>query len=109
MQTPHPLDIAVDDLSEAVHQTLSAFLDDRTLSATERQAHSALKAVQRTLLVYRQRQVAAASFERNGATDLTERRFRAAGHGLIDLTAERTARTAHTKVVSLFPEHETAS
>lgn len=93
MQTPHSLDIAVDDLSIAIQQTLAAFLDDQTLSATERQAHAALKSVQRTLLSYRQRQVANQSFERNGDTRRTRDAFREAGYDLIDLNAERTRRS----------------
>lgn len=100
----HPLDLIVGDLAQAIEWTLSAFLEDRTLSASERAAHTALKLAASNLLAFRKRDVAADSYRRNGDTIHTQRLFRAAGNTLIDLDAERTARRSN---VIAFPTPDT--
>ncbi len=105
MNTPHPLDLATDHLGGTVRRLLlRAFLADNVIDPTERAALEAHDEETGNVIAYRRREVAADSFKRNGDSRVTRDAFRDAGHGLIDLTAERNARTAHTKIVQLFPD-----
>lgn len=104
MNTLHDLDETLIDFTAVRRRMLRVFLRDRTLDADEREVMEAFDTEHDDLAAYRRRQIAAQAFERNGDTRRTRDAFRAAGHGLIDLTAERAARTAHTKIVPLFPD-----
>lgn len=105
-QTPHPLDMTTDNLGRVRRMLIRAFMADRKLDAHERAALEAFDAERGTILEYRLREVAADSYKRNGDTDLTRRRFREAGHDLIDLATERQAR--RNNVVPLFPPDRNA-
>lgn len=107
--TPHPLDLAVDDLAGTVRRLLvRAFLQpdadgEVRIDPIERMALDAHDEVTGTVLAYRRREVAADSYKRNGATRITRDRFREAGAELVDLAAERRERRSN---VVRFPTRQ---
>ena len=105
MNTPHPLDVSTDNLGRVRRMILRAFMADRTIDATERAALDAFDLERGTILEYRLREVAADSYKRNGATDLTMRRFREAGAEITELAAERGKRRSN---VVQFPTDRNA-
>ena len=106
MNTPHPLDIATDNLSGTVRKLiLRAFLADNVIDPVERAALETYDAETNTVIAYHRREVAADSFKRNGDSRVTRDAFRDAGHGLIDLDAERNTRRSN---VIAFPTRQDA-
>jgi hypothetical protein len=102
MQTIHPVDDLILDMYDARRLAMRAALDDGTITAPERAVLDTLDTLHRQLSDYRARQVAAASFERNGDSRLTVRRFHDAGFRLVEEVTE-TAR------VIAFPTPRTSA
>lgn len=108
MNTIHDLDETLIDFTAVRRRMLRVFLRDQTLDSDEREVLDAFDTEHDDLAAYRRRQIAAQAFERNGDTRRTRDAFRDAGHGLIDITAERNQRKANTKIVQLFPDQHNA-
>lgn len=82
-QTPHPLDELLEEFNDLYTDLAQTFLrTGNEIDEWERRDLDRLNQKRRKLLAYRHRQVAGQSFERNGDTDLTRRRFNEAGHSL---------------------------
>lgn len=79
-QSPHPLGEIAWDFKDAIDQTEAEMLsDDGVIDSKERQVLAFLRAAWTNLTGYHGRQVAAASFERNGLTRHVRDQFRAVG------------------------------
>jgi hypothetical protein len=103
--TPHPLDIATDNLNGTVRKLmLRAFLADNVIDPIERAALEAHDAETGNVIAYRRREVAADRYKRNGDSRVTRDVFRDAGHGLIDLDAERSTRKGNIIAFRNRPE-----
>ena len=105
-QTPHPLDIVVDELDDFGRDLVRIFTRDNEIDDDE---HAALKRhgiIFNGTSSYRLREVAADSYKRNGASQLTVDRFKDAGAALVDLVAERKSRPG-ANVIN-FRSHKTA-
>lgn len=104
-QTLHPIEAWILKRRVVRKVALTAFLEDGVLSDKERLALDLIATEDEAIVEYRAREVAAESFKRNGNTRLTRDRFRDAGHQLIDLDAERTARRSNVIAFPAVKEH----
>lgn len=83
MKSPHPLDAALEGASDERRQLIRLFAADGVICETERAALRLIDRLRSGVLVYRQRQQAAESFERNGTSDHTHRLIRDCGLRLV--------------------------
>lgn len=98
MQVPHPLDTEIDEMDQTRRDMVRLFASDGTICDQERAILDRFTNHHDDIAGYRRREAAADAFKRNGATDMTGRRFADAGYGLIDLEAHR----GRSKVIA-FP------
>jgi len=106
MQVPHPLDVEIDEMDDTHRAMIRLFAADGHIDDQERFVLDRFINHFTDISGYRIREVAADSFKRNGASDLTGRRFADAGFGLVDLEAERKARPGANVVT--FPNRQNA-
>lgn len=82
-QTPHPLDVILEDLWSVRADLVKSYLrTGKTIDGDQRYVLDRIDRARTHLLMYRRKQVAGVSFERNGDSDLTRRRFNEAGYTL---------------------------
>lgn len=98
--TLHPLDVEVEEMFSTRKQMIRLFASDGVICEAERTVLERFDNHYNDIAQYRQREVAADSFKRNGLTKVTRNAFADAGCKVIDLHAERQARRSN--VVS-FP------
>ena len=89
-QTPHPLDAWRKRRTTVRRKLIDTFLEDGTLSARERAALDLLANEDETVFDYRDREVAADSWKRNGVTRHTRSLFLIAGYDVIDIETDDT-------------------
>lgn len=89
MQVPHPLDTEIDEMDQTRRDMVRLFASDGTICEQERAILDRFTNHHDDIASYRRREAAADAFKRNGATDMTGRRFADAGYGLVDLEARR--------------------
>lgn len=106
MNTPHCLDIEVDDMDETIAHHRRVALRDGTFDADERLIDDRLKAHRTNISDFSRRRTAAESYERNGPSRHTKSLFKESGYGLVDLDKERRSR--RPKVIQ-FPTHRDES
>lgn len=82
-QTIHPLEKWLLNRPTVRRHILAAFLEDDNLSERERTALDLMGTSDAEIAAYREREVAADSFKRNGASKLTLQRFTATGFALM--------------------------
>lgn len=90
--TLHPLEAWILRRKSVRRRIVDAFLEDGRLSPREQAVLDLIADEDEPVIAYRAREVAADSFKRNGDSRVTRERFHDAGHGLIDLDAERARR-----------------
>jgi hypothetical protein len=94
-QTPHPLDVILEEFLDARTDLVKSYLrTGKTIDGDQRYVLDRIDRARTHLLMYRRGQVAGVSFERNGDSDLTRRRFNEAGYSLrrIERTGPKVVR-----------------
>jgi len=95
VNTPHCLDIEVDDMDETIAHHRRVALRDGVFDAEERLIYERLTAHRSNISDFSRRRTAAESYERNGPTRHTKSLFKESGYGLVDLDKERRARRSN--------------
>ena len=101
-QTPHPLDLEVEEMYETYSMARRVFERDQTIDADEHMVLTLISSHYRDIASYRQREELADSFKRNGLSRVTKDRARDAGFQIVDLETERRKRGDN---VIPFPSH----